>query len=81
MDRIISCLYSEKSPKRNPDDLLRDALALHDDLKSWRVALPAFLDFTSPGSPTSTLLPHMFSLLYASLNEYIYNTLLIPRAI
>lgn len=69
MDRIISCLYSEKSPTRSPGDLRRDALALHGDLKAWRAALPSFLHFTSSGSPTHTLLPHMFSLLYVSFNE------------
>jgi hypothetical protein len=69
MDRIISCLYSEKSPTRSPSDLHRDALALHDDLKAWRAALPSFLHFTSSRSPNHALLPHMFSLLYVSSNE------------
>ncbi|KAK9257727.1 fungal-specific transcription factor domain-containing protein [Lipomyces tetrasporus] len=63
MGRIISCLYSEKSPTRSFDDLLREAMVLHDDLKAWRIALPAYLDFKSSESANAALLPHMFSLL------------------
>ncbi|KAK9319952.1 fungal-specific transcription factor domain-containing protein [Lipomyces orientalis] len=63
MDRIIGCLYSEKSPTRSSDYLLREAMVLHDDLKAWRIALPAYLDFKSSESANAALLPHMFSLL------------------
>ena len=66
MDRILSCLYSERCSRQNPDDLFQESRTIHRDLEHWRKSLPSHLKFNHSAPASSHLLPHALSLLYVS---------------
>lgn len=63
MDKIIHCLYTEKSVSKDPKHLFGLSQSLHAELKHWRNALPEHL-VVKPTNPQS-LTPQSLSLMYA----------------
>ncbi|KAI9902252.1 hypothetical protein N3K66_004069 [Trichothecium roseum] len=71
MDRVLACLYAERSFARDADELLLDAGRLHGELERWKRDLPAHLVVRLDDAATSTILPHTLSL------TAMYNSLII----
>jgi hypothetical protein len=66
LERILQCLYTEKSGSKDPDDLLHESNSLQAELGNWRKSLPHHL-YLKPSNPIiKTPLPHTLSLLYVS---------------
>jgi len=61
MNRILNKVYTERSTRRNPDDLLVDLRALHEDLERWQAELPEHLNI-SLFDTTIINPPHILSL-------------------
>ncbi|KAE8154425.1 fungal-specific transcription factor domain-containing protein [Aspergillus avenaceus] len=68
LNGILNKVYSEKSPKRAPDEMVSNLTTLHSDLKKWHDGLPLHLKFESS---QDTPPPHVLSLLA------LYNVLVI----
>lgn len=63
-DRILATLYTEKSLRRNNDELYKKSLALHAELIQWRQSSPAHLKihFDDEITIDTMALPHTLSL-------------------
>jgi hypothetical protein len=73
-DHILSTLYTEKSPQKDPKELFSTSQALHADLIGWYELLPAHLSInlnSTEDASTCVVLPHILSLMQVSLCLYI----------
>ncbi|RDW61641.1 hypothetical protein BP5796_11533 [Coleophoma crateriformis] len=70
LEKILQCLYSEKSKSRDPNDLLQEAKTIHEELEKWRRSLPGHLDLMPTDPVTKKSLPHTLALI-ASFNVVI----------
>jgi hypothetical protein len=66
-NRICETFYATKSPEKDPEELLRMSFSLNIELKRWRQSLPAYLSMQSDATESSTVLPHVVSMLYVAL--------------
>lgn len=77
-DRILANLYTEKSLRRDNDELYRKSMALHAQLVQWRESLPVHLKIhfdNEIGLGTSNgcmALPHTLSLMLVPLHTTCY---------
>jgi len=62
MDRILETFYSEKSRRKNPDNLAEEQQAVYREMELWRRQLPAHLTFHVSNSESTAPLPHVLCL-------------------
>ncbi|THC94182.1 hypothetical protein EYZ11_006323 [Aspergillus tanneri] len=70
LNDILNKVYSEKSSKRAPEELVSNRASLHSALQEWHDGLPSHLQFDTPGTCNAPP-PHVLSLLA------LYNVLVI----
>ncbi|ETN39778.1 uncharacterized protein HMPREF1541_06004 [Cyphellophora europaea CBS 101466] len=63
IDCMISNLYTEKSSRKSPTELLRITRSLDEDLTAWRHALPSHLSALLELPNKAIYLPHTISLM------------------